>query len=112
MRPKQRISPITIAPLFCVVSFVAGLLYLHYSGDYDSLSIAVNDLFDNEPVSDEDFPGQKSGIVGCPLDPAMGQAGWVISNRKFLRHYPKYAKSLKANWTHLPNEVWKGIVPD
>jgi hypothetical protein len=45
-------------------------------------------------------------------DPSMGSPQWIQMNRVYLKHYPKYAKHLKENWTHLPKEVWTGIVPD
>jgi hypothetical protein len=107
MRSKLRHSFMIISSACCLVTFTAGLFYPHVfkSSNY-SATLCV------EPVSDEEWPGQKQGLVGCGLDPSMGTAGWVEANRDYLRHYPRYAKTLKESWTHLPKEVWKGIVPE
>jgi len=91
----------------CLMSFTAGLSYPQ------NRQKNIDKAFTSEePVSDEDYPGQKHGLSGCGLDPSMGTPGWIEVNRAYLRHYPKYAKHLKERWTHLPKEAWKGIVPE
>lgn len=102
---SNRHNSIAVSVVCCLISFIGGLIFVSSTNSYDL-------MLELEPVSDEDYPGQKSGLTGTGLDPSMGTAGWVTINRAYLKHYPKYAKQLKENWTDLPKEVWKGIVPE